>query len=1013
MSLRGTVILLLVLMVCGLGEAWAAREVSERRECSMCHVMWLDTFKRADVATLIPYDPKPVVDTGKQDIVSTERMCLSCHDGFVLDSRFAWANREHFHPVGVKPTKNVQIPTQEGRLIFPMNNEGKVYCGTCHSAHGVDWKQEESPIFLRSKNVQSSMCMACHLERSTGPDEGNHPVFRELEELPDVLIEAGSKFGKHQEVICQSCHIIHGAGTKEKILAIPNPNSALCGTCHSDRYAKDKAEAGRMGTHPVNITSKKVKIADEIVERGGKLGEGGEIICQTCHKPHYAENKTRILVKNNQTGELCATCHADKGAVAISKHNLALKDKEIKNIRGQAVGTSGVCSSCHVPHGGSSLKMWARERIEGVEPVASLCLSCHSKGRVAENKQVGEHTHPVGNPMSRLGSAVDLPGYTDGVSSVGDKQGVVTCASCHNPHQWDPTDPNKGSKPGDPSNASNRFLRIRNSGTDAPLCRTCHKDKGGIRGTKHDAANMKEVASGANQTNGVCGTCHLVHNGKGPRMWARNLADAPDQISAACLGCHNKDGLGKKKTIGEHSHPVGVSVSRLGIVVGANGWSIEGGTGSQNGQDGKPNPLPLFDEQGRKAYNNDKVTCATCHDPHNWSAGRAGAGSPLSEGDGNTSFLRIPNDAKAGLCTNCHVDKRPVALTKHNLAITAPEAKNSIGQAAKDIAVCINCHVPHNAGAYNLWGRGFGPGGDKTEAMCRECHREGGVAQAKLTGANSHPLQVDVMAVGGTVALPFFNAEGARTDSKKGGRVSCPSCHNPHQWDPADPTSKEGADAKVEGTAKNSFLRKPASDGADLCVECHDDQKWVRKTDHDMRVTGPQERNGNGELVQDSGVCQQCHSVHNAKQAVRLWGKPLGEGQDPNEQMCRGCHDTGKVAAAKIPVKKNHPAKVQAQVLEARARRGPVRGFTPLFDAEGKVANTGVISCPTCHNPHRWDALGLEQGTGENLEGNARNSFLRNRSKLSLCSNCHGMDALFRYKYFHGETSRKEHELYR
>ncbi len=998
-----------------------ARRIAAKRECSICHIMWLDDFQRTDVTTLIPYDPKPVVDTGKQDVVSEERNCFSCHDGFVLDSRFVWQNKKYSHPVGVKPSEKVSLPTgNEDQMrpeenLFPLNNDGKVYCGTCHSAHGVNWKQKESPVFLRAKNIESSFCLNCHRNRSTGPKGGNHPIHKKLENIPAELLEAGSKFGKDGAVICQSCHRIHG-GRGEKVLVASNENSALCGKCHSDRYAKDKTESTRMGTHPVNIVSKTVEIPEEITKKGGKLGKNGEIICQTCHRPHLAEKDAAILVKRNEDSALCQTCHIRERPVKHSKHNIALEDKGDKNIRGQEVGKTGVCSACHVPHGGKGPRMWARTPGKGPEIVSRLCLSCHSKGKIAEHKQVGPISHPLGRALSRLEQPARLPGFTkEGLKKTGGK-GRVSCASCHNPHQWDPDDPGKASKPGDPSDAGNRFLRIANDGPRANLCRACHREKGGVRGTKHDGANMDALAKAGNGAPGLCKTCHLVHKGKGPRLWARKPMPGVDPVSSICLSCHNEKGLGKKKTIGEHSHPVAAPIANLGITAGPDGWATDAKKNpGKSIKNQTIKPLPIYDDKGRRVYKDGRVTCASCHDPHRWSAAPTPVkGAALTaEGDGKTSFLRIPNGRKGELCANCHFDKRPVALSKHNLAITAPAEKNLVGQVAKDVAVCNNCHVPHNAGGAKLWARQYGAGGDKAESMCRDCHRKGGIAQKKLTGDISHPLQADIKAVGGRTRLPLFNKDGARKGAKAGGRVSCPSCHNPHQWDPLDPASTAGADAKAEGDAGTSFLRIPAAPAGDLCADCHRAQRFIKDTDHDLRITAPDAKNSHGQTVQESGVCQQCHSVHNAEQALRLWGRKPGEGQDPNERMCRGCHGKGRVAERKIPVKKNHPAKVQAQNLRRRARRGPVRGYTPLFDDQGRVANTGVISCPTCHNPHRWSPVVMEYGPGENVEGSARNSFLRNRSKLALCSNCHGMDALFRYKYFHGESSRKKHQLYR
>jgi hypothetical protein len=47
-------------------------------------------------------------------------------------------------------------------------------------------------------------------------------------------------------------------------------------------------------------------------------------------------------------------------------------------------------------------------------------------------------------------------------------------------------------------------------------------------------------------------------------------------------------------------------------------------------------------------------------------------------------------------------------------------------------------------------------------------------------------------------------------------------CHNSHQWDSRDITSKAGANPEVDGDGNASFLRLPAVEqhGA-LCAECH------------------------------------------------------------------------------------------------------------------------------------------------------------------------------------------------
>jgi len=1007
--------LALVLLSALLPRAEAAREIKSKHECATCHVMWMDEFDRKDVTPLIAYNPRPVVDTGKQDVVSTERMCFSCHDGFVQDSRFAWKNRKNFHPVGVKPSGKVDIPVVDGKETFPLNDDGKVYCGTCHSAHGVSWNQNESPIFLRVKNVESSMCVSCHGARGTGPKKGNHPVLKKLKKIPSALIEAGSRFGNDGNVTCQSCHRVHGAPEK-KLLVVKNSNSELCGSCHTDRDAHSLAEASQKGTHPVNVIPDKVKIPQQLLDEGARLGDGGTVICETCHKPHFAKDDAKILVQENPQSQLCRACHVDQRKVANSKHNMALLDASDKNVRGQEVGQTGVCSACHLPHGGQGPKMWARPLPAEGEPMANLCLSCHSDGGLAKKKQVGAFSHPVGRDMSRLKEAVKLPGFSrEGVKSTGTEQGMVTCASCHDAHQWDPLNPEKTSKPGDPSDASNKFLR-QSDDLKSSLCRTCHKDQGNILNTKHDLAVMfpkeRNVKGQTAAEAGVCGNCHFVHNGNGPRMWARVPFPAADPVSSICQSCHNPKGLAKDKLVGNYSHPVNAPVSNIGITVKAWDWTSNR---QPAGQEKTMQALPLYDSKGEPAAEGGNVTCGACHNPHNWSSvdhADEGKDPHKIKGNSETSFLRLPNDTKATLCANCHVDKGPVTLSKHNLTISAPQEKNLKGKTTAETGVCSACHLTHNGNDAKMWARNMGQGQDDIEKRCTSCHSKGEVAGKKLTGTNSHPVRVNLKNVSGHTELPLFTAEGKQDNIN--GKIACATCHNLHQWNPVDAASTAGANAKVEGDGTDSFLRIPAAPTSELCTSCHREQRWVRKTEHDLAVTAPTSTNALGENVAQSGVCGQCHVPHNAQAKLRLWARTPGKANDAMESLCRSCHAAGKVAEAKMPFKPNHPSTVTVTSNPAWRRAGHSdSAYFEVFTKDGRKSNAGLITCPTCHNAHQWSFGKEEEGPGKNIEGDSRSSFLRNHSEFALCANCHGLDSLFRYKYFHDGASRLNYRLYR
>ena len=747
--------------------AEASREVSGKRECSTCHIMWLKDFDRKDVTPLIPFEPKPVVASGKQDVSSTNEMCFSCHDGFVLDSRSVWKSDKHTHPVGVKPSEEMNIPTSKGKTIFPLNDEGKIYCGTCHTAHGVDWNQSESPVFLRVKNVESSMCLACHLDKSTGSDEGNHPIFKQPPNKPHSLIKTGAKFTKD-----------------------------------------------------------------------------GKIICQSCHTPHAADGDKMLLIKNKNSA-LCITCHKDKKNIKTTKHNLGEIAPDALNIKGQTTTESG-----------------------------------------------------------------------------------------------------------------------------------------------------------------VCGTCHLPHDANGSKLWARSTKTTKDKSAARCMGCHRENGSAKEKTIGTHTHPTMVSVKKLGIEIKKGKWKSKKSSLSNN----KHVDLPLYNNKGQNSVNGDNVSCGTCHDPHIWS--KSGEKSQTDEGEfieGNeqTSFLRMEDNEKGALCFNCHVKKKSILMTKHNVF-------NNSDLQVKDTlkgGLCGQCHTPHNARGTYLRAREYHTDKGNFSRLCKSCHKKEGIAEKKLVDGFSHPLGVDLKKLGtNTKKLPLYDEEGNKVS--QGGLVDCVTCHDVHKWAPD--VNKTGNPLK-EGDASNSFLRISASHNSKLCLECHKNKKSILGTDHDLSVTNPKALNQHGADVKHSGICGQCHSAHNAKMELNLWAREPANVSSAVEKMCLSCHAKDKAAKDKVPSKLQHPDHVLVWSNEVRKKRITNNQLPniPVYDENGKSAHVGLISCLSCHDPHQWKPEKNKAGDGKKHEGDAMNSFLRNKnSELIICADCHGADAIFRYKYFHGETSRKTYPLY-
>ncbi len=998
------IIILVVVFFCSPA---IAQMLSSKRECAICHIAWMDDFKMTGKKIFVdPIVRGEVIIAGRQGVVSTEEICYTCHDGAVLDSRDkTWMPGSH--PVYVKPSKNVSIPKS-----FPLDKDGRIFCGTCHSAHGVDWgktSDEQSmgkTIFLRHDNPNSFICRQCHVNKVDGKEHNNHPINVTTIKIPEELEKAGGKIGMSpDQVICESCHKIHGAKTNYKLLIKGIQNSELCGICHTDKYAVNREEAARKRTHPVNVVPKYAKIDDGIIKKGGRKGAQGKIVCNTCHKMHNAPKGTKILVEKNRASSLCIKCHDDKyNEIDKTKHDMRLVRKDDKNIKGQSPKQAGVCEMCHLSHNGKGAKMWARKPGNDADPIASLCTSCHVEGGVAGEKLIGPHdrTHPYNVNMKESKIAdgdTTLPLFSPaGVKITDGKSGNVSCGSCHDVHRWSSVSLDKNGIAKAEGTAGDSFLRIKND-VGSPLCDDCHIDKSFIEMSDHDMSMMAykhprshciqilgegkdemtklpkaavhKLLGKSEGATGICGTCHTPHNATSYRLWNRPLGEGKDEGEKLCFSCHSNGNIAEVKQVGEYTHPVGVSITNLGPDINTE--------------------LPTYTDD-LKRQKNGKVMCFSCHNIHQWDPNKKKKGpGKKTEGDTSNSFLRIAaNDYKFALCDSCHVDKKLIKGTDHDMTITAPNAENARGETVAQSGVCFVCHNVHNAMyKYRLWNRELGPGNDGISELCKSCHSDGRAAEKKQPGTHSHPVGKNI--IGATKDLPVpFPTYDDKLHRVTQGRVLCSSCHNLHQW---DPNKKEfGPGKNTEGDRLNSFLRASNDKGYALCVQCHKGKETVVGTKHDLGISAPDEKNYFGQTVAQSGVCGACHQVHNTLNNVRLWSRPFGQGDDVISKLCRSCHAKDRVASKKVISfgKNSHP--INGNILTAD-------GSTtfPLFTFEGKRdTERGRVFCASCHDPHQWDASEKKTGTGVLVEGDQHNSFLRknNLPEPDFCADCHAQKAL-------------------
>jgi len=794
-------------------EVATPRNPNSAKECALCHYRWIDTFFIDGKGTdLVAYQAEPVV--------AKPEICFSCHDGSVVDSR-ARVYNDLRHKINKPPPEYMKIPK-----IFPLDKSGNMQCSTCHTAHGVSSEMGmEKTIFIRSSNKNSGMCRMCHADKDGGIKTGNHPIGNVKREIPRKLIARGAIAGDGENnIICETCHTVHGS-PNESFLIESSRNSALCLECHGDKNIFTP-QGKRNHFHVINAKSDKVKIPDELIKKGAKLGTNGEIICQTCHKVHNNKIEEQLLlIKKDAKSSLCTTCHVDKKYLEDTKHNLMHSSPNEKNLDGKTVAEGGICSSCHLPH------KEAREPGEGSDFTTQLCMSCHSKGHIAEKAIPPDYRHPVEvNPFAR--------------------------------------------------NGSNVVLKV-----------------------------IEE----------------------------------------------NKEGLS----------------------------------------------LPLFNKSGVQDKSGS-VTCATCHDPHRWRAdSTAGEIREDVKGDNKTSFLR---KASPELCGECHSNKFNIANSKHDIQKVAPEEKNYLNQTPAESGLCGVCHIVHGGQQRYLWAQKITTeSGSDMMDLCLSCHNENGMARKKVVKEHSHPVNISPSEKGISTTLPLFDKDGKLSDK---GIMACQTCHDPHRWDPVN-IIKENHYTEIEGTSKNSFLRLENSPEPELCTNCHDHQKFIVKTDHDLLVTAPDEKNILEQTPDEAGTCGVCHIVHNSRNKMKLWAQGFGEGANIMDMMCNTCHSKDGSAKSKIPLIDSHPEGQLITNVGRDIKDNP--NYFPLFERwSGNITTVGNISCASCHNVHQWDPRFHKEGTGSNVEGSVNNSFLRLQTYSLLCIDCHGLDALFRFKYYHDPEERVE-----
>jgi predicted CXXCH cytochrome family protein len=338
-----------------------------------------------------------------------------------------------------------------------------------------------------------------------------------------------------------------------------------------------------------------------------------------------------------------------------------------------------------------------------------------------------------------------------------------------------------------------------------------------------------------------------------------------------------------------------------------------------------------------------RILCTTCHDIHQ-----------------NVQSSKLLREPIVDLCGACHEDKLGVQDSVHDPG--ASEWTKELGFVS--IGSCIDCHPVHGpAREGGIWGSIKSE--DTSAQLCETCHRTGAPGKAmetphmEKTLANNSEILPENLVVGDN------------------GRILCTTCHDIHQ--------KE----------QNSKLLRAPRRNSGVCLDCHSEFSGLFDTSHDLRISAPDEQNIRDEIAAESGPCGSCHLVHRTSGTSEVWARGSISRSDFGSSLCTCCHRQGQCASTLVPEHVDHP---EVALVNRISLQQP--GYMPTFDSGGERSRTGAISCLTCHDPHMAP---LTSEARRKPSPSHRHKFLRPTEHQGFCADCHGMEALWRFLYYHKE----------